>query len=115
MDEDLSTAYVSAMKQIASEQEAYWNSLSKEDQLKVFCSVIRRLYQGELVDKGTYRHVLYSVFGFGKESYAQAQEAGFLAVHNAIVDENYDGNLLRAFCVKNGIDDIEKRVLDFIL
>ena len=67
------------------EQEQYWNSLSKEQQLNAFCAVVRRIYKGELEDNGTYRYILYNIFGFGPEAYVQAQIAGFLSLHNAIV------------------------------
>lgn len=80
-----------AMKQTENDSEAYWNSLSQDEQLKVFCAVSRRIHQGEIVNKGSYRHVLYSVFGFGPEAYAQAQCSGYLSIHNAI----YDGERVR--------------------
>ena len=107
--------FSSRMKLIEEDQEAFWNSLSKDDQLKVFCSVVRRIYQGEIANPGSYRHVLYTVFGFGPKAYVQAQDAGYLALHNAIVDSDYDTRLLQAFCMKNNIDDMETKIRDFIL
>lgn len=89
--QEISNAFNEAMKQLENESEAYWNSLSHDEQLKVFCAVSRRIHQGEIVDKGSYRHVLYSVFNFGPESYAQAQCSGYLSIHNAI----YDGERVR--------------------
>lgn len=83
---EFSNTFKEAMKQIENDSEAYWNSLSHDEQLKVFCAVSRRIHQGEIVDKGSYRHVLYSVFNFGPESYAQAQCSGYLSIHNAIYD-----------------------------
>ena len=113
MKEDMSDTYKSVMKEIENDQEQFWNSLSKEDQLKVFCAVSRRIFEGELKDKGTYRHILYQVFGFGTEAYIQALEAGYLAIHNSIVDETYDRNLLEAFCKKYSIEDSEQKILNF--
>jgi hypothetical protein len=66
------------------EQEEYWNSLTKEQQLLAFCAVCRRILKGDIVDKGTYRYVLYDVFGFGPEAYLSAQLAGYMAIHNSI-------------------------------
>jgi len=83
---DISDIFNKVMAEIEQESENYWNSLSKEDQLKVFCAVSRRIYQGEIVDRGSYRHVLYDTFGFGPEAYAQAQMSGYLTIHNAIFD-----------------------------
>lgn len=84
--EELSKTFNEAMAEVEKESEAYWNSLSKEDQLKAFCAVSRRIYKGEIEDRGTYRYVLYDVFGFGPEAYAPAQLAGYLTIHNSIYD-----------------------------
>lgn len=85
--DEVSDAYGKIMKQIEQEQEEYWNSLSKDDQLKAFCAVVRRIVQGELRDKGSYRWVLYDVFGFGHEAYVRGMDCGFMALHNAIVPD----------------------------
>ena len=85
--DEVSDAYGKIMKQIEQEQEEYWNSLSKDDQLKAFCAVVRRIVQGELRDKGSYRWVLYDVFGFGPEAYVRGMDCGFMALHNAIVPD----------------------------
>lgn len=88
---DFADAFNKAMKEIEEDQEKFWSSLSKEDQLKAFCCVSRRLVEGEIKNPRSYRGVLYSVFGFGPEAYAQAQCAGFLAIHNSIMtDEEFE-------------------------
>lgn len=69
---------------LRKEEEDFWNSMSKEDQLKAFCAVIRRLHKGEIVDGRSYRGVLYGTFGFTEEAYMRAQFAGFLDIHNAL-------------------------------
>ena len=81
---ELGKQFREAMAEVEQESEAYWNGLSKEDQLKAFCAVSRRIHQGELVERGTYRYVLYDVFGFGPEAYAPAQKANYLEIHNAL-------------------------------
>jgi hypothetical protein len=73
------------------ESEEYWNSLSKEEQLKVFCAVSRRICKGELEDQGSYRYILYNIFGFGPEAYLPAQVSGYLSIHNAIWNDEDDG------------------------
>lgn len=80
----------SALKDIENEQEEFWNALSKAEQLKVFCCVSRRVFDAEIKDQRSYRAVLYNTFGFGPESYVQAQDAGYLAIHNSIFDGNDD-------------------------
>lgn len=112
---EISLEFNQALKELEDAQEMYWNSLSKEQQLMAFCAVARRIFEGEIKHKGTYRYVLYNVFGFGPESYVQAQDAGYLAIHNAIVDENYDSRLLTAFCKKFNIEDAEHKVTEFVI
>jgi hypothetical protein len=93
-DEDLERVrnnFVNAMKELEEDQEKFWSSLSTEDQLKAFCCVVRRIFDGEIKNPRSYRGVLYDVFGFGPEAYAQAQSAGFLALHNSIMsDEEFN-------------------------
>jgi hypothetical protein len=82
--EEISKTFNEAMKVHEDRSEQYWNSLTKEQQLDAFCAISRRIYSGEIEDQGSYRYVLYDVFGFGPEAYAQAQLAGYLAIHNSI-------------------------------
>ena len=81
---ELGNQFNEAMAEVEKESEAYWNSLSKEEQLKAFCAVSRGIYKGELVERRSYRGVLYDVFGFGPEAYAPAQMANYLEIHNAL-------------------------------
>jgi hypothetical protein len=69
------------------DQEKYWSSLTPEQQLDAFCCISRRIVDGELTKKGSYRYVLYDVFGWGPESYLPAQVAGYLTIHNAIMSD----------------------------
>ena len=100
-DEELSNSFQRWEQELEEDHNKFWNSLSKDDQLKAFCSVMRRLYKAEIEDGGTYRYTLYNVFGFGAESYVEAQLSGFLAIHNAIWDGERLGQL---------IDKLEDRV-----
>lgn len=68
----------------AQERLQFWNSLTDDQQLLAFCEVVSRLVHAELVDKKSYRGVLYDTFGFGIDSYVTAQISGFLELHNAI-------------------------------
>ena len=110
---EISDSFNEAMEELKNEQEAYWNSLTKEDQLKTFCAVVRRIHKGDIVDKGSYRYVLYQVFDFGPESYAQAQMAGYLALHNSIFDGEHERDTLKAFAAQVGVEDPEQAVHDF--
>ena len=83
---EMAISFNERMNEIENESETYWNSLTKEQQLKAFCAVVRRIHKGDIEDRGTYRYVLYQVFGFGPEAYAPAQLSGYLTIHNALFD-----------------------------
>ena len=70
-----------------SEADGFWNSLSKEDQLKCFYSVCKRIHEGEITNRGSYRHVLYDVFGFGPEAYSVGMKCGYMAIHNGLFQD----------------------------
>jgi hypothetical protein len=84
---EVSEMYIQALNEIENEQEQYWNSMTKEQQLMVFCAVVRRIYKAELIEQRSYRGVLYDAFGFGMESYVQAQDAGYIDIHNLLVKD----------------------------
>lgn len=63
-----------------------WNNMPKDAQMMAFYSVCKRIYKGDVVEKGSYRYVLYDVFGFDMDSYAMGMQCGYMAIHNAIVD-----------------------------
>ena len=91
---DMQDKFQQAMDAMENEQEDYWKSLSHEEQLQAFCAVCRRIRKGDLQDRGSYRYVLYDVFGWGPEAYAPAQLAGYLDIHNALFDSEYEEELL---------------------
>ena len=77
--------YISkALEAGQNEQESFWSTLTKEQQLMAFCHVIRQVAKAELDDRRSYRGILYDVFGFGPEAYSYALAAGFMDLHNAI-------------------------------
>ena len=112
---ELGNQFREAMAEVEKESEAYWNGLSKEDQLKAFCAVSRRIHRAEIVDQGTYRWALYDVFGFGPEAYAPAQLAGYLDIHNSICTLDELKQFLLAFCDKHGIEDADTKIRDMFL
>jgi|694.fasta_scaffold24828_14 hypothetical protein len=102
---DYADTFNEVMDQLEIEQEEYWNSLSKEQQLNAFCAVARRIYKGDIELNGSYRYVLYEVFGFGPEAYAPAQMAGYLEIHNAIFTASQERKLLEDFAKFNGLTE----------
>lgn len=81
----LREAYLEARQVNEAREEALWTSLSYEQRLDLFCAVVRRIHKAELVDKGSYRYALYTVFGFDLDSYGRGMDCGYLDIHNAIV------------------------------
>jgi hypothetical protein len=110
-----SQAFNDAMEGIKNEEEDYWKSLTVDQQMAAFNCVIRRLYDGEINEQRSYRGVLYDVFGFGPESYARAQMAGFLAIHNAIHTIDEESEQLTAFAKYLGVPVSEQQVDEFLL
>lgn len=110
----LSIDFNATMKEVENEEEKYWNSLTKEQQLCAFNSVCRRIIKGEFQDKGTYRYVLYVVFGFGPEAYARAQMAGYLTIHNSIFSSENQELMLGAFAKSLGVEDAETKAKNFL-
>lgn len=87
---ELQQVLMKAREDREKECDEYWDSLEYEDQLKAFYSVVKRIYQGEIKEKGTYRYILYEVFQFGPEAYELGMDCGFMYLHNAIVDAEED-------------------------
>lgn len=66
--------------------DEYWNKLSYDDKLKAFHSVCKRIYEGDVKKEGSFRYVLYDVFGFGPDAYVVGMECGYMDLHNYIQD-----------------------------
>ena len=70
------------------EADEYWENMPYEDKLKAFYSVCKRIHKGDVVEKGSYRYVLYEVFGFDSDAYVIGMNCGYMDIHNSIY--NYD-------------------------
>lgn len=115
--QEISNAFNEAMDSFQKEADELWNSLPYDDRLKIFCAVSKRIYEGEIRDKRSYRGVLYSTFGFEPDAYGVAQCAGYMSIHNSI----YDGeNLFRTiedFCTNHmdvTKDDLKAQIDEYI-
>lgn len=84
---EISEMYLAWEEEFQQKVESCWESLDKEKQLLLFCAVVKRIHQGELVEHGSYRHVLYHNFKFGPEAYTAAQSSGYLELHNSIYSD----------------------------
>lgn len=92
ISEDTRNEFELIAKALEQQSEAYWNTLTKEQQLDTFCAVVRRIYKGDVELGGSYRYVLYEIFEFGPEAYMPAQLAGYLTIHNMLWDNRANEN-----------------------
>ena len=67
-----------------NEADTWWDGLTEDERQLAFYSVVKRLVKGELRDRGTYRYVLYDVFGFDASSYMMGMNCGYMELHNSI-------------------------------
>ena len=73
-------------KEYEEKTDAWWNGLTEKEREDAFYSVIKRMYQAEVQDRGTYRYALYDVFGFDGGMYGAGMDCGYMAMHNIIYD-----------------------------
>lgn len=96
--QDKMDAYMEASQQLSSAYEEnrrlndiaaahFWNSLSYEDKCNAFHAVVSKIFQGDIQEKGSYRYVLYDVFGFGPDMYTRGMDCGYMALHNSIMND----------------------------
>lgn len=86
----ISDAFAQQEKQQKEDEDSFWNSLSYEQKQLAFGAVVRRIVQGDIVEKGSYRYVLYNVFGFGPDAYIMGMNCGYMTLHNSIVESEND-------------------------
>jgi len=108
--------FLQAANAYQKDADTLFDSLPYDDRLKVFCAVVAKIAKGELDERGTYRHVLYDTFQFDLDSYATAQFAGYLDIHNAIYRHEDLFHLLTEFAEKLDVtnDNLNKQVEDFL-
>jgi hypothetical protein len=66
--------------------ETWWGNLPPDDQQKAFYNVCRRIYDGDIMQRRSYRGVLYDTFGWGPEAYVLGMEARYMEIHNLLWD-----------------------------
>jgi hypothetical protein len=84
--ESFSEACQKAQDDYKKEVDSFWESLSYDDKLKAFSYVISKVYDADVVDRGSYRWCLYDKFGFQEDSYMIGMDAKYLELHNIIYD-----------------------------
>ena len=107
--EEISRIFNQAIDEDKKRYNEKWEALSDEDQIDYFCAIVERIHEGDVVQKRSYRGVLYDVFGWGSEAYMAAQCAGYLDIHNMIYDANQIQDILKKFATNHlGQEDNEE-------
>ncbi len=115
ISEEISEKFAKFEEEFAQERSAFFNCLTKEQQLLVFCEVVHKLVNSELVERQSYRGVLYEEFSFESDAYMLAQISGFLELHNSIEAEAVDLNdfgvkLLNLYGINQTKEEIENKI-----
>jgi hypothetical protein len=63
----------------------WWAKADQETRQKAFLSVVKRIHQAEIQDRGSFKYGLIDVFNFGGDMYTPAIEHGYMELHNTIV------------------------------
>ena len=75
-----------ARKLYEHDNDTWWDGLTEKEREDAFYAVCKRIHKGDLKLNGTYRYVLYDVFGFDPGMYGAGMDCGYMAIHNAIAD-----------------------------
>ena len=65
----------------------FWDTLTYDQKCDAFHAVVSKIFEGEIKVKGSYRYVLYDVFGFGADMYTRGMDCGYMALHNSIMND----------------------------
>lgn len=85
MTNDTDEVYRKFADAYAKESDTWWLNLPYEDRLHAFYSVCKRIYKGDVVERRSYRGVLYDTFGFDYSSYSIGMDCGYMELHNLIL------------------------------
>lgn len=102
--QELSKAMQEAQEIYEQEAEDFWNNLSYEDKLRAFYAVSKRIHKGDVEDKGSYRYVLYEIFGFEMESYGIGMDCGYMDIHNSIRTPDEIESIVRKILSESQLD-----------
>jgi hypothetical protein len=76
----LRKAWHEAEKLQNAEDDAWWDSLDCDGKSQAFRQITKLMHKAEIIDKGSYRHVMYEVFGL---DYGDGLPH-YMALHNLI-------------------------------
>jgi hypothetical protein len=73
------------LEKFDNETTAWWDSLSYEDRIKAFYIVTKKIHEGDIKIRGSYRKVLYEIFDFKPDVYMIGMKSGYMDIHNSII------------------------------
>ena len=68
------------------DNDTWWGGLTEKEREDAFYAVCKRIHRGDIELNGSYRYVLYDVFGFDPGMYGAGMDCGYMAIHNAIAE-----------------------------
>jgi hypothetical protein len=108
---ELSQLFEEIERNYDEDANSWWDKLSEDEQQLAFYSVVKRLVKGELRDRGSYRYVLYDVFGFDASSYVMGMNCGYMELHNSIYTHEEMRELRDRELAASGIKVITSKVV----
>ena len=111
--DEIREAQQKAHLEYEAKNDEWWNGLTKEEREDAFYAVMKRLYQGAVVDHRSYRGVLYDVFGFDGGMYSKGMNCGFFSISNILYD-GYEMNLLKQVNRFEVIDDTGRAYVKYL-
>ena len=84
-----------------AQNDAWWSSLSEQEREDAFYAVVKRIYEGDIKQQGSYRYVLYDVFGFDASMYVRGMDCGYMSIHNAIKTDDEEQIIYEHYERKN--------------
>jgi hypothetical protein len=101
-----------AIAEFGVKSKQMFDSLEYEQRLCVAYHVFAQLHDNEFIDKGSYRHLIYTKLGFSTDAYAPFIDSGLMNIHNSIYsyDDIIDG--IKAIFKNLEINYTNKMLLD---
>ena len=75
-------------KEFEKVNDAWWDSLDDSEKEHAMYAVSKKIFQGSMLDQGSYRYTLYEVMGLSSSSYERGMDCGMFAIHNAVIKDN---------------------------
>lgn len=101
--------------QISKEDaDKWWDNADYETRQLAFFSVIDRMRQAELFDKGSYNYAIYDAFGFKGDMYGPGIHCGYKELHDKLsdgVNQEGTGDLNCIQIIDESGDTYEKRLV----